>query len=66
MEDVNVDPKDASHVLGMSWGYNGIAVLPESVGRNGQGCRLLTQEMRAIADRQSTHHSDMERHCLLR
>jgi len=32
MKDVEVDPEDASHALGMSWGNNGIAVLPESIG----------------------------------
>ena len=33
MEDVEVDPEDASHVLGsLNWSYAGIVVLPESIG----------------------------------
>ena len=33
MEDVEVDPEDASHVLGsLNWGGKGLVVLPESIG----------------------------------
>ena len=33
MHDVEVDPEDASHVLGsLNWGLRGIVVLPESIG----------------------------------
>ena len=33
MEDVEVDPEDASHVLGdLDWGHKGLVVLPESIG----------------------------------
>ena len=33
MKDAEVDPEDASHVLGdLNWSYRGIVVLPESIG----------------------------------
>jgi hypothetical protein len=44
MEDVEVDPEDAAHVMGdLNWGNKGIVVLPESIGDLTVGGNLRLQ-----------------------